>query len=176
MNKKFLFIFIIIFVFIYYFIKHYLPICFLKSTDLSNLKINNISIGENVNDIDLSIFEKNYYFKEKKYTKYFNDFRISYNKKGIILKLKTLENENLNNFYNSEIYNLNDVKDNFGNNYIKKTFDSDQSLDCIIYYDKINKLRAIFIYPNNSSNYDYPDHKISIVWVALEKYKFLNIN
>lgn len=58
-------------------------------------------------------------------------------------------------FYDGTIHTLNDVKEKFDDNYIKKIFDYAQNLDCIIYYEKINKLWITFIYSNDLSNNDY---------------------
>ncbi|WP_348620198.1 peptidase M56 [Paenibacillus polymyxa] len=139
-----------------------------ESTDLSKLTINNISLKGNVANINLTSYKKNPDFNDK-CTKdadyrYYENFLIAYNSKGDIIKLQTLSENGISSFAGYNLHNLNDMKNKLGNNFADQSYDSAQSLNAKVYYDKKNRIKASFVYPKNNE----ADQRI--VWAILEKY------
>ncbi|MCP3805977.1 peptidase M56 [Paenibacillus polymyxa] len=169
LSKKSIIIFIIIIIALMaYFTKDLWTDMLVKSTDLSQLTINNISLSKNIADIDLTAFTKNPDFNDK-HTKdadcrYFENFLIVYSSSGEIMKLQTLSKSGFSSIASHKFQNLDDVKNKLGNHFANQSYDSAQNLNAIVYYDKINRTKASFVYPNNNKQDQI------VVWTILEKY------
>lgn len=141
----------------------------LDSTDLSSLKINDIKLKQNIHNIDLTKYIKNNDFEDRStkdsHYQYFEDFYIVYDNNGNISRLQTLSDNGLLDFHGG-VNDLNDVEDNLGKSYIVQDYDSDQGLTSRVYYDKINRTKAIFVYPKADQAYN----QYKLVWVILKEY------
>lgn len=73
------------------------------------------------------------------------------------------------NFGDGDIVNLNDVTNILGSHYIEKSYDSTQSLYSRNYYDKENKMKVTFVFPEMYLK-DEKNPEALIVWVILERY------
>ncbi|MNW58699.1 peptidase M56 [Paenibacillus timonensis] len=140
----------------------------LESTDLSGLTINGFLLNQNINNLDLSSYHKNSSFDDRstktKHYKYFENFMLVYNNEGKIIKLQTLSDDGIRNFSEGDIVTLQDAVNKFGHHYVVKSYDSSQGLSSRIYYDKVSRIKATFIYPKNGGE------NPKIVWASLEAY------
>ncbi|QDY82128.1 peptidase M56 [Paenibacillus polymyxa] len=139
-----------------------------KSTDLSKLTVNHISLSKPIAEIDLTAYKKNPDFNDK-HTKdrdyrYFENFLIVYNFSGEIMKLQTLSENEYSSIGDDKLQKLDDVKNKLGNHFVDQSYDSAQSLNAIVYYDKINRTKACFVYPHNNKQDQ------NVVWTILERY------
>ncbi|KAF6622970.1 peptidase M56, partial [Paenibacillus sp. EKM208P] len=126
-----------------------------------------ISLSKNIADIDLTAYQKNPNFDDKHTKdadyKYFDNFLMVHSSRGEIMKLQTLSENEFSSFAGYKLRNLEDVKHKLGSHFAEQSYDSAQNLDAIVYYDKINRTKASFVYPNNNKQ-----HQI-VVWAILEK-------
>ncbi|MEC0182242.1 peptidase M56 [Paenibacillus peoriae] len=139
-----------------------------KSTDLTQLAINNIALSQNIADIDLTVYKKNRDFNDKRTKdaeyRYFENFLIVYSSDGEIMKLQTLSENGFSSLAGYKFLYLDDIKNKLGSHFADQSYDSAQSLNAIVYYDKTNRTKAKFVYPKNKKLDQ------TIVWAILEKY------
>lgn len=136
----------------------------LTTTDLSNITVDNIQIGSDINDVDLSLYEESNRFSGGNYAYYFD---------RLILDV---DGENKINYifgYNSEVSimindqsvmsaTIDDIAELLGSNYLDKVQDREQYLRKHIYCDSATGATVEFIYN------DYDKH---LVWIALQRIK-----
>ncbi|ADO55999.1 hypothetical protein [Paenibacillus polymyxa] len=167
-KKSFIICIVILIALMAYFTKNLRTEMSVKSTDLSELSINNIPLSKNIAEIDLTAYKKNPDFNDK-HTKdadhrYFENFLIVYSSSGEIMKLQTLSESEFSSISGHKLQKLEDVKNKLGNHFVNQSYDSAQSLNAIVYYDKINRTKASFVYPHNNKQDQI------VVWTILEKY------
>ena len=135
----------------------------IESTDLSNIKIDNILLGQAIDNVDLS--------KYKVTDKYDNEY--NYRFKGI--QLKTNDNDNIDKIWTNMIEydflsigkenkfeNIDQITDIFGSNYKEYWYDKEQGLKSHEYIDSEAKIKINFVY-NGLSN-----EEKELVWAILE--------
>lgn len=133
-----------------------------ESTNLNNILIDNIVLGDNLKKVDLTKYTKNIY---DGYTYTFDEIAINVNN-GIIDSLSGNLYENkviisINENTNlDKIKNIEDIENILGNNFKDKWYDREQGLKTHVYHDANNNIKADFIYNNYNNN---------LVWVKLKK-------
>lgn len=132
-----------------------------ETTDLSNILIDNIALGNTFKNIDLTKYTKNTY---DGYTYTFDEIAINVNN-GVINSLHGNFHENkviisINGNTNlNAIKDIEDIENILGNNFKDKWYDREQGLRTHIYYDYNNNIKADFVYANYDNN---------LVWVKLK--------
>ena len=125
----------------------------LENTDLSNIRLDNMKIGDKISEEDLSKYnESDKYIKETKYT--FEEICINVDDKEQINYLFARFDEYYIDININDTNNLNlikDIENILGNNFQDKKYDSEQLLREYIYIDKVNNLKAEFIYSQNTN-------------------------
>lgn len=125
----------------------------LENTDLSNIRLDNMKIGDIISEEDLSKYnESDKYIKKTKYT--FEEICIDVDDKEQINYLFARFDEyyidiNINDTNNLKL--IKDIENILGNNFQDKKYDSEQLLREYIYIDKVNNLKAEFIYSQNTN-------------------------
>lgn len=119
----------------------------LYATDLSNINIDGIQIGTNVEDIDLSSYQSDRPLTRGNYTYYFNHLILdvdSENKVNYIFAVK--EAVELSIKGNTNISSIYDITKLLGSNYKNKVHDREQRLQKHIYFDNNSKIAMEFVY------------------------------
>lgn len=117
-----------------------------SDVNLKNLKIDNISIGSNVEDINLSNYKMtSWRFNDYDYN--FNNIAIKHDKNGNIIKIHGKLPE-VDIIY--EFKNIKDVINYFDSDYKELDYDREQGIKVIKYKDSKNSLGVEFMY----SSYD----------------------
>ena len=134
----------------------------LENTDLSNIKLDNMQVGDIISEKDLSKYNNSdRYGTKTKYT--FEEICIDVDNKEAINYLFARFDED---YINISINNKNNLKlikhieNILGNNFKDKKYDSEQQLREHIYIDEVNNIKARFIY----SQYDD-----ILRWIILSK-------
>ncbi len=133
----------------------------IKTTDLSKIYLNNMTINADISNYDLSEYTKtDRYSGNYKYK--FNEIIIGTTNKNIINYLFARFDEDYINILvnNKKVETTADLKETLGNNYQDKNYDSEQRLRKYIYKDVDNKIKAEFVY----STWDG-----KLVWITLSK-------
>lgn len=132
----------------------------LASTDLSDISVDLIKIGVDINEIDLSKYQKSNRFKNKEgeYAYYFNELVIGLdeNKVNYLFAFNADVAIVINN--KNDLSTIDEITDVLGSNYIQQTEDGEQRLLKHIYKDTPNGIVAEFVY----SGYDG-----QFVWITL---------
>lgn len=133
----------------------------IKSTDLNNIFIDNLNIGSSIKKINLNKYtESNAFLGD--YTCKFEEIIIdSKNNKINYLFGKFDENRTVISVNDKRNLNyINEIKQILGDNYKEKWKDREQNLKEYIYFDKINNIKAEFVYVSFDE---------SLVWIILSK-------
>lgn len=133
----------------------------IENTDLKNIKIDNISLGESIDRLDLSKYEtRNEVLNEYNYE--FKGLQIKTNANNKIDKiwLNILEQKFLTINAKNNFEHINQITDTLGSNYKEYWYDKEQGLKSHEYVDNEAKIKANFVY-NDISNQQ-------LVWVILE--------
>lgn len=131
----------------------------LETTNLNNILIDNIALGDTFKNIDLTKYTKNDYYG---YTYAFDEIALNVND-GVINGLMGTFYENHVNISINKHTNLDKIKDIeniLGNNLKDKWYDKEQGLRTHIYYDYDNKIKADFVYANYNNN---------LIWIKLKE-------
>lgn len=132
-----------------------------KTTDLSNIYIDGLSLGRSISDIDLSKYTKSdKYFGDYEYK--FDEIVIGTDNYECINYLFARFDENYINIVINGITakTINDVKETLGGNYQDKNYDKEQHLNEYVFEDKGANIKAEFVY----SSFDY-----SLLWIILSR-------
>lgn len=132
----------------------------LGTTNLSNITIDNLSIGSYQGEIDVTKYTTD--SNTGNYTYIFDEITINLtNEKVDYISGSFIENKiNISINENSGISNINEVTDILGSNFKEQWHDKEQGLMAHEYQDNANNIKAIFIY----SNYDD-----KLVWLKLSQ-------
>lgn len=133
----------------------------LETTDLSNIAIDQIQIGSDVNEIDLSIYPADRANTLGDYNYFFNQIRIGVDSENKVHSFSASNGIGILSINGcTTISTIEDITELLGQNYLDKSQDREQQLRKYIYYDSKTDIVAEFIY----SNYDG-----YIAWVTLWK-------
>ncbi|OGO79333.1 MAG: hypothetical protein A2Y23_00920 [Clostridiales bacterium GWB2_37_7] len=132
----------------------------LVTTDLSNISIDMIEIGSNIEDVDLSTYQKSDRFKNKNgdFTYYFNELVLDIDANKVSYIFAFNKDVVLSIYGNKGISTIDEITDLLGKNYLEKAEDNGQRLMKHIYKDSQIGVVAEFIY----SDYDR-----QFVWITL---------
>jgi len=120
----------------------------IENTDLSNIRLDNMKIGDIISEKNLSKYTASDRYSEKAKYK-FEEICIDVDDKEKINYLFARFDEdyidiNINDTNNFEL--IKDIENILGNNFEDKKYDSEQLLKEYVYIDKVNNLKAEFIY------------------------------
>lgn len=129
----------------------------LRSTDLTKIKMDNISIDEDISNVDLSKYITDEKLDASTYNYNFDTLRLNVNSNGKINKIFINHSKHnlLNINGNSEFNNIYDIRNALGRYYKNLVFNKKQGLSCYRYIDKNSKIIARFVYDVNSNNLVY---------------------
>lgn len=130
-----------------------------KTTDLSQIEIDGISVGENVSLLDLNKYtETDGYNPAYRYR--FDELVLDTDDEDSICYIYSRFDENKTDIMINSIdtsQSIDDITRILGNNFYEKNQDREQMLKKHIYYDRINNITAEFIYADfgdDSSKYN----------------------
>lgn len=134
-----------------------------ENTNLSNVKIDELTIGTKEDKIDLTKYTKSDRYSGKYKYKY-EEIVIDINdKKEVNYLYGKLDEEKINITVNDKnIKKINDVVDILGKNYINKSYDSEQQLREYIYKDFNYHIKLEVIYSTNNKE---------VYWLILSELK-----
>ena len=137
---------------------------FISSTDLTNIYIDDISLGNTLDSLDLSQYTHSDKYSNENYNLIFDELMISEENNtinkiyGRFNKVKVKVNDTM---LSKNIDTLDSI---LGTSYIKATYDTEQLTSQRIYIDKENKIKATFIYQTLDSG-----SNIQIITIIVEK-------
>ena len=133
----------------------------LETTNLTSIYIDNITIGNYINEVDLTKYSRTNDY-DNNYTYRFDELAINV-KNGVV-------NELFSNFIegnlvisingSTDLSKIDDVENILGNNFKDAWYDKEQGLKLYTYKDYENKIQAQFIYSNSDN---------ILVWIKLKK-------
>lgn len=120
----------------------------IKTTNLNNIFIDSIKIGDSLDKIDLSNYNLSNKFLPEKDTIHYSNLSVTFNENKEIIKISANlfngNNMTINNTTN--FFNIKEIINILGEEYICNWYDFGQRLRQIIYIDKENYLKANFIF------------------------------
>lgn len=133
----------------------------IKSTDLNNIFIDNLNIGSSIKKINLNKYTESNAFLGDYMCKFKEIIIDSKNNKINYLFGKFDENRTVISVNDKRNLNcIDEIKQILGDNYKEKWKDKEQNLKEYIYFDKINNIKAEFVYVSFDE---------SLVWIILSK-------
>ena len=133
----------------------------IKSTELNNIFIDNLNIGSSIKKINLNKYTESNAFLGDYMCKFEEIIIDSKNNKINYLFGKFDENRIVISVNDKRNLNyIDEIKQILGDNYKEKWKDSEQNLKEYIYFDKINNIKAEFVYVSFDE---------SLVWIILSK-------
>lgn len=134
-----------------------------ETTDLNNIKIDNISLGQSIDTLDLSKYEPTEEY-DNEYNYQFKELQLKTNDNNNIDKiwLNIIENDFLSIDKENKFENIDQITDILGSNYKKYWYDKEQGLKSHEYIDREMNIKINFVY-NGLSNQEK-----ELVWVILE--------
>ena len=137
---------------------------YVKSTDLNSIKIDNISLRQPINRLDLSKYESKDEV-DNEYNYEFKGLQIKTNSNNDIEKiwLNILEYSFLSINKENKFEDINQITNVLGVNYKEYWYDKEQGLKSHEYLDNKNNIKVNFVYNTISSN-----KQNKLVWVILE--------
>lgn len=133
-----------------------------KSTDLSNVQLDHIVLGETYKKENFSEYTPSDYLKGKKNQVSFKELQLKLNDNNEIIQVKGNKGEvviHINGTDNPE--KIEDVIVILGDYYSSGWYDWNQRLKYIKYVDRDNKEKATFV---------YSEHDKNLVWILLDQY------
>ncbi|QDR82371.1 hypothetical protein [Sporomusa termitida] len=132
----------------------------LATTDLSNITVDTIRIGSNLEDVDLAAYQASNRFRNSggDHAYYFDELILDVDDNKVSYIFAFDEDVLLNINGNKDISTIEEISGLLGENYLAKTEDREQRLIKHIYYDKEIRVVAEIVY----SDYDG-----EFVWIAL---------
>lgn len=136
-----------------------------ESTDLNSIKIDNISLGQSINRLDLSKYESKDEI-DNEYNYEFKELQIKTNTNNDIDKiwLNILEYNLLSINKENKFKDINQITDILGSNYKEYWYDKEQGLKSHKYIDNKNNIKVNFVYIGTSNN----QQQNELIWVILE--------
>lgn len=137
----------------------------IESTDLNSIKIDNISLGQSINRLDLSKYESKDEI-DNEYNYEFKELQIKTNTNNDIDKiwLNILEYNLLYINKESKFEDINQITDVLGTNYKEYWYDKEQGLKSHEYIDNKNNIKVNFVYIGISNN----QQQNELIWVIME--------
>ena len=133
----------------------------IKSTELNNVFIDNLNIGSSIKKINLNKYTESNAFLGDYMCKFEEIIIDSKNNKINYLFGKFDENRIVISVNDKRNLNyIDEIKQILGDNYKEKWKDREQNLKEYIYFDKINNIKAEFVYVSFDE---------SLVWIILSK-------
>ena len=133
----------------------------IKSTELNNIFIDNLNIGSSIKKINLNKYTESNAFLGDYMCKFEEIIIDSKNNKINYLFGKFDENRIVISVNDKRNLNyIDEIKQILGGNYKEKWKDREQNLKEYIYFDKINNIKAEFVYVSFDE---------SLVWIILSK-------
>ncbi len=133
----------------------------IKSTELNNIFIDNLNIGSSIKKINLNKYTESNAFLGDYMCKFEEIIIDSKNNKINYLFGKFDENRIVISVNDKRNLNyIDEIKQILGDNYKEKWKDREQNLKKYIYFDKINNIKAEFVYVSFDE---------SLVWIILSK-------
>ena len=133
----------------------------IKSTELNNIFIDNLNIGSSIKKINLNKYTESNAFLGDYMFKFEEIIIDSKNNKINYLFGKFDENRIVISVNDKRNLNyIDEIKQILGDNYKEKWKDREQNLKKYIYFDKINNIKAEFVYVSFDE---------SLVWIILSK-------
>ena len=135
-----------------------------ESTDLNSIKIDNISLGQSINSLDLSKYESKDEI-DNEYNYEFKELQIKTNTNNDIDKiwLNILEYNFLSISKENKFKNIDQITNILGVNYKEYWYDKEEGLKSHEYLDNKNNIKVNFVYNGISNN-----QQNELVWVILE--------
>jgi len=133
----------------------------LETTDLSNIYLDNMTIGMKINKDDLTSYtDSDRYSYDYKYK--FEEIVIDTNDDDEINYLFARFDEDYIEIKvnDKNLKKIEDVKNVLGNNYQNKNYDREQQLKEYVYKDNDKNIKAEFVYSTNDN---------SLYWIVLSK-------
>ena len=133
----------------------------LETTDLSNIYLDNMTIGMKINKDDLTNYtDSDRYSYDYKYK--FEEIVIDTNDDDEINYLFARFDEDYIEIKvnDKSLKKIEDVKNVLGNNYQNKNYDREQQLKEYVYKDNDKNIKAEFVYSTNDN---------SLYWIVLSK-------
>jgi len=133
----------------------------LETTDLSNIYLDNMTIGMKINKDDLTSYtDSDRYSYDYKYK--FEEIVIDTNDDDEINYLFARFDEDYIEIKvnDKSLKKIEDVKNVLGNNYQNKNYDREQQLKEYVYKDNDKNIKAEFVYSTNDN---------SLYWIVLSK-------
>lgn len=117
------------------------------STDLSLLRLDGITVGDNIEQIDKSKYAVSDRFPSDENTISYEEWRITVDADGSIEKIQASVYSEITLTIGETICSTSkDVIDILGTNYEASTYDREQRLESIVYNDRSNNLQATFVF------------------------------
>ncbi len=160
---KYFLVFIVIFIIIIFSLNYIYKLKKIASTNLSNVFIDGIKTGDNIEEIDLTKYKVDNSLKSEENTLHYEQLSITFNNK-IITKItgRVYQNDILT-INNVKCKNTQDIINILGNEYSSGWYNIEQRLKNLIFYDYNNKLKVTFVYESTTNN---------LVWVIIENYNY----
>lgn len=135
-----------------------------ESTDLNSIKIDNISLGQSINGLDLSKYESKDEI-DNEYNYEFKELQIKTNTNNDIDKicLNISEYNFLSISKENNFKNIDQITNILGVNYKEYWYDKEQGLKSHEYLDNKNNIKVNFVYNGISNN-----QQNELVWVIIE--------
>nr|WP_317334066.1 hypothetical protein [uncultured Romboutsia sp.] len=136
----------------------------IESTDLNSIKIDNISLGQSIDTLDLSKYEVKDEI-DNEYNYEFKELQIRTNTNNDVDKiwLNILEYNLLSIDKENKFEDIDQITDILGNNYKEYWYDKEQGLKSHKYIDNNNNIKVNFVYDSTSNN-----KQKELIWVILE--------
>lgn len=135
-----------------------------ESTDLNSIKIDNISLGQSINGLDLSKYESKDEI-DNEYNYEFKELQIKTNTNNDIDKicLNISEYNFLSISKDNNFKSIDQITNILGVNYKEYWYDKEQGLKSHEYLDNKNNIKVNFVYNGISNN-----QQNELVWVIIE--------
>lgn len=134
----------------------------IATTDLSNVTIDGIHIGSNINDIDLSVYNESDRLGYGNHAYYLDRLRVDVDSNNEVNYIFGYNSEVLISVNTQRVMSatIDDIASLLGDEYLDKVEDNEQKLCKYIYYDSKTGVIAEFI---------YDDYNRQLVWLVLKK-------
>ena len=129
------------------------------STNLSDIYIESLKIGNDINNADMSIFthtqSQNDFFSF-----WFKEIAFKSTDNGVITEIFIREPDEIDYFINgkNDLKTIEQITDELGQNYNEYQYDRQQSLRAITYTDRENKINFTLVYSDYDNN---------LIWLIL---------
>ncbi|WP_122639223.1 DUF3021 domain-containing protein [Romboutsia sp. Marseille-P6047] len=140
-----------------------------KTSNLSKITVDGISIGEDVSLVDFENYtQTNENNSDYKYN--FDELNLDVDNQNKVSYIFTRFDENKTNIKINDINkvkSIDDITQILGSNYYEKYYDKEQQLKKHIYYDRINNVTAEFTYIDFGD--DNSDNNKKLCWIEIFK-------